>query len=165
MANVELPDEVVEFMQELAKEIKEQDNRATASPYYYVVRAQKEMIAPAGYGDGDYVYYNSQWGEAHSQEEWVEILKQHDEDAYYEEHHTDVDKFIRECDEFSLHHVDVDDNVFLTYKGYKEHMALNGHNYRHLEKPHSYLKYAGCNPEMENLHKAIMAFADVKVEA
>ena len=164
MPKVELSEEAIKFMNELANEMKTQDNRATASPYYYVVMAKRELVAPAGYGDGDYVYYNSDWGEAHSKEEWVPILKQHDEDAFpYEDRVTDVDDFIRDCDEFSLHKIDTEENVFFTYKGYEQHMALNGHNYRHLDDVHSYIKYAGRNPEMEALHKVIMEFADIKV--
>lgn len=164
MAKIELPGEVITFMQELAREIKTQDNRITASPYYYVVMASHEMIAPAGYGDnGDPYYYSNEWREEHTHEDWVEILKQHNEEN---DDNVEIDEFISGCKEFGMHDVDVEDNVFLTFKGYKDHMRMNGHNYRHLKKPHSYVKHAFRNPEMENLLKAIMAFdtSDVSPE-
>jgi len=156
---VELPDEVVVFMKELAKEIKGQDNRATASPYYYIVQGQKQVLAPAGYGDDDIHYYNSEWSEGHSREDWAPILRQHDEENGKT---TDLDKFIESCEEFGMHDVDVEENVFLTFKGYEQHMKMNSHNYRHLKDVHSYVKFAYRNPEMENLLKAIMAFAEMK---
>lgn len=89
-----------------------------------------------------------------------EALKEHDEENGTK---TDFDEFIREkCDEYSAAFVDVDDNVFLTFRGYNIHMELNGHNYRHLKDVHSYVKYAGRNPEMEMLLKSIMAFAEIE---
>ena len=157
---IELPDEIVEFMMALAKEIKEQDNRATASPYYYIVQGKREVIAPAGYGDADYVYYNPEWGEAYSKEGWEKILENEEG-----EEPVDIEEFIsKKCEEFGLHLVDVEENVFLTFKGYEQHMGLNKHNYRHLKDVHSYVKYAGRNPEMEMLLKSIRAFGDLQKE-
>lgn len=155
---VELPDDVVKFLKELATEIKAQDNRATASPYFYIVKGLTQLVAPPGYGEGDSYYYSREREAAHTKDEWIPILKEHDEENGTS---TDIDAFIVDCEEFGMHSVDVEENVFLTFKGYKEHMDLNGHNYRHLKDVHSFVKYAWRNPEMTALLKAIMAFADM----
>ena len=157
---IELPEEVVKFMQGLANEIKSQDNRATRQPYFYVVQSKEEIPAPVGYGDGDEKYYCSKYEEAHTKDEWIKTLKERDEEN---ETHTDVDTFIdEECTAFGTHLITVEDNIFLTEKGYNQHMELNGHNYRHFKETYSYVKYAGRNPEMENLLKAIMSFNEAK---
>jgi len=157
---IELPDHVVEFMQRLASEIEGQDNRATASPYFYVVSGKREVVAPAGHGDNESHYYNAEWGEGHTLEEWKEILNEYDEENGTA---TDLDAFIKGCEEFGLHDVVVEENVFLTEKGCLEHMRLNGHNYRCLKDvlEKGYVKHAFRNPEMDGLHEAIMAFAKV----
>jgi len=154
---IELPDEVVEFMRDLAKEIKGQDNRATASPYFYVVQGEKEVIAPYGYGDTECHYYHSEWGEGHTKESWEEILKEHDKEN---DTTTDIEDFIEDCEKFGMHNVTVEENVFFTEKGLEQHMKLNGHNYRHLKSllPKGYVKFCFRNPEIEKLHEAIMAF-------
>jgi len=157
---VELPEEIVTFMQNLAAEITAQDNRATRSPYYYVVTGQLETAAPAGHGDARYYVPGSD--AAYTEEALREHLKQCDADNETElnKPETDFDEFVAEhCEEYSAAYVDVEDNVFFTFKGYQRHMELNGHNYRRLKNVSSYIKYAGRNPEMDGLHKAIMAFA------
>ena len=153
---VELPEEVVAFLSELATEIKNQNNRATASPYYFIVRGQREVVAPDNYGDGETHYYCSEWIEGHTREEWIDVLAQHDDEH---ETKTDLDEFLRDkCERFGMHLVDVEENFFLTERGYKRHMELNGHNYRHLKNVHSYVKYTGRNPEIKKLLEAIACF-------
>lgn len=153
---IELPDDVVKFMTELAREIKSQDNRATGSPYFYVVQSKDEMVAPDGYGDGDTKYYCSDRNEAHTKEKWAEIIAEENEEA---ERPIDIDTFIiEECQAFGTHYIEREENVFLTEKGFDEHMRQNGHNYRHLKETHSYVKHAFRNPEMVGLLNAIMAF-------
>lgn len=143
-------------MRNLAKEIQSQDCRATRSPYFYVVQGQRETAAPAGHGDVRY-YLHAEM-ESFTPDALREWLGERDADN---DTTTDFDEFVisEHCEEYSAAYVDVEDNTFLTFKGYEEHMALNGHNYRHLKDPRSYVKYAHRNPEMEMLHKAIMAFA------
>jgi len=155
---IDLPEDVVEFMQNLATEITNQDCRATRAPYFYVVQGQEERPAPAGYGDVK--YYVAMWEASYTPEQLVvRIAEWNENNPSRRDHISDVDEFIRDnCQEYSPAMVTIEENAFLTFKAYKEHMELNRHNYRHLENVHSYIKYAHRNPEMEKLHKAIMAF-------
>jgi len=160
---IDLPDNVIAFLKELANEIKTQDNRMTRSPYFYVVRLKEAFAAPADMGDGEPVYCCAEWDEQHTRPEWEIILKEYNAERPKSEWRS-LDEFLDDdCVAYGTHFVDMDDNVFLTEKGYKQHMELNGHNYRSKQGPvQSYVKYAGRNPEMEQLLDAIMAFADVK---
>jgi hypothetical protein len=159
---IELPDDVVKFMRDLAREIEMQDNRATASPYFYVVQSKDTMIAPDGYGDGDTQYYCSDRSEAHTKEQWAEIIAEENKEEEGEEgfNPVDLEDFLDdECRAFGTHYYDREENVFLTEKGYKQHMELNAHNYRYYKETYSYVKFAFRNPEMEGLLKAIKAFS------
>ena len=155
---IALPIYVIEFMRDLAREMKEQDCRCTASPYYYIVQASRQVVAPADYGNGEAShYYHADWGEGHTREEWEPIIAQHNEEN---DDSIDLDTFIDNCDEFGMHDIDVEENVFLTFRSYEQHMKMNGHNYRHLKNVQSYVKHCFRNPEMEKLFEAIMAFAE-----
>jgi hypothetical protein len=63
-----------------------------------------------------------------------------------------------ELEEYGEHDVIHESNVFLTEKGYREHVELNGHN---IQGHSNYLKHAFRNPEMASLVKIIRAFKDI----
>ena len=48
---IEISDEAVEFIKNLSKEIQSQDNRCTASPYFYVIRDTEVQCVPEGHGN------------------------------------------------------------------------------------------------------------------
>lgn len=167
---VELPDEHVAFLKELAHELKTQNNRATAAPYFFVVQGKRETAAPRGHGDDR--YYVREWAESFDLDGLREALKERfHEDLGFDPEEAKatfdvyVDRFIQnDCDVYGQASVIVEDNAFLTFKGFKEHMELNGHNYRHLSEVQSYLKHAFRNPELDKLWKAILAFADIPAD-
>lgn len=163
-----LPEEDVKFLKELANEIKTQDNRGTASPYYYTVRQKKRIVGiDANYSE------NTVWLDTYSGEftEWATeedaikaVMKDHELDREAAE------KFVDDnVTEFGTTEYEYDTNVFLTYKGFLEHMKLNGHNYsgRHdgdnfKERDYckSYVEYAHRNPELKRLLEIIMKFGE-----
>jgi len=161
---IELPDEIVEFMRDLAREISEQDNRATRSPYYYVVMASEEHAAADGCGD-EVGYYDEDVCESFSSED---VERQYDQER--EDGDVDPEETFQEWVDsrnfrtYDIGYHDREENVFLTFRGYKKHMKMNGHNYGHLKKVRSYVKYCHRNPEMEGLLKAIMAFKALPTE-
>ena len=48
MPQIEISDEDLSFLKNLAHEIDSQDNAATAHPYYIVVRTSRQIILPQG---------------------------------------------------------------------------------------------------------------------
>lgn len=48
---IEVSIEVYNFLMNLSKEIREQDNRGTRIPYYYQVQEEKEIAVPDGCGE------------------------------------------------------------------------------------------------------------------
>ena len=172
---VDIPEDTVKFLKELANEIKGQDNRATAAPYFYVIQGLREYAAADGCGD-ETGYYDpdvcASYTEDEMQERYEEWLyEQVDED----EEPTKADRLLHTFQEYlnafdiqtyDIGYHEVEENVFLTEKGVRQHMDLNRHNYRHYNKltEKGYVKHAFRNPEMEKLMKAIMVFGDVQVE-
>jgi hypothetical protein len=155
---IDLTEETVSFLKELAKEIKSQNNRGTASPYFYVVRNEDEIAIPAESTD-EKKYYHHEWCESYTKEELIDAVRECHYDDTLLSDEFDFDDYVRKhCSEYGVGYKYVDENTFLTEKAYKEHMKLNGHNYRNYKNTYSYLKHASINPEMEKLLKAIMEF-------
>lgn len=160
---IEVTDEIYEFLMNLSKEIKEQDNRATAMPYIFQVRETKEI--PAHKGSGEEVFYSSEYEtELRTDKDKVEWIKEHEEyfiGTMFEEeakdvgNHTntwDLDSMLEELD-FDEFYVDTDyvySNAFFTSKACDEHIRINKHN---LEQPVNYLSHAYRNVEMEMMYK------------
>lgn len=163
---IEVSDEIYEFLMNLSKEIKEQDNRATASPYFFQVRENKEI--PAHDGCGEEIMYNSEHEiDLRTDEDKVEWIKGNFEyfiGTKYEDYicdigqHTstwDLDDMLEEIG-FGKFNVDVDytySNVFFTSKACDEHIRINKHN---LHQPVNYLNHAYRNKEMEMMFKFLL---------
>ena len=118
---IDLPDSVVEFMRNLAHEIKTQDSRATASPYYYVVRMDREH--PTADGCGDKVgYYSADECQSYTKEEALAKYKElAEENEWDEDLYSFEDYLEEEYRSYDIGYHIVEDNVFLTYKAYKAH--------------------------------------------
>src|SRR5690606_37299025 len=130
--------------------IETQDNRATGMPYYYVVKGHRQYAAPEGMGDRTvYVDWQDDPSSYYSREEFVKSMK---ELGYSDE---EIERRWEKISTYGEYDVPVEENVFLTEKGFRQHMELNGHNYRHFKEPvYSYVKHAFRNPEMASLIKA-----------
>jgi len=171
--NIEVTDEMYEFLMNLSKEIKEQDNRATAMPYFFQVRETKEV--PAHRGCGEEVMYSSEYEtELRTDEEKVEWIKEHVEyfvGTNYEQEASDVgvqtstwdlDDMLKEMD-FEEFNVDTDytySNIFFTSKACDAHIRINRHN---LKQPVNYLNHAYRNEEMEMIFKFLLGLTNNEI--
>ena len=142
---ITISDETYDFLKQLSKDMKEQDNRYTPSPYFYVIRGEKKLVAPEGFGDEE--WYSSEAERSFKTEEEMK--------EYCQENEEDFETFKDDCTVYGSQIVPEHHNFFLTEKGAKKHMELNGHNYRHYEKVYDYVDFAFRNPEVESLFKAI----------
>lgn len=159
MKTVKVSDEIYDFLVKTAKEIKEQDNRATRSPYFFQVQEDEEVGVPDGCGtevwvmDGEFFLRTDEDIKA-------AIFDYNGWDIENEETNTlydDIDEYDIESilEVMGCRKVNVDirhtySNCFLTFKAYEEHLRQNKHN---LNNPKSYLNHAYRNPEMDMLFK------------
>ena len=150
MQHLNLSKEAVDFLFDFANQIETQDNRATASPYYYQVRCIKEIAAPKGMTE-EKAYYIPEDAETWTEERlkaWC-LNEGLDFDDYVEQH----------CEEYSLQAVSDDKNIFFTKKGFDKHMELNGHNYRDYKRHYPYINCANRNPEIKMLLETVLEVA------
>lgn len=167
---IEVTDEMYEFLMNLSKEIKEQDNRCTATPYFFQVRETKEV--PAHRGSGDEVYYSSEYEvDLRTDADKVDWIEEHtecfintrfEEDVKYVGIHTstwDLDEMLDELgfDRFYVNNEYVYSNAFFTSKACDDHIRINRHNLKH---PVNYLTHAYRNSEMEMMYKFILGISN-----
>jgi hypothetical protein len=137
---INVSEENWKFLQDLMERINIQDNRVTASPFYYVVATKKEIAVPEGCGECTKYYYE---GGCFSEEELKEFCEEN-ELAFEEEKSRATPYDVSTVTEYH--------NFFFTEEGYKKHMELNSHNYRHYKgEPYSYVMHAFRNPELKQL--------------
>lgn len=169
MKTIEVTDEMYNFLSNLSKEIKMQDNRGTAKPYFFQVMEEEEVVVPDGCGEVVWVqdgqiclrteedvkkavwdYYG--WPSMHiTEDNSEEDLARDCEEEYKSMSPWEIEEVL----EVNYKKVCVDkkekfSNCFFTEKACNKHIEINGHN---LNNPHSYLHYAYRNKEMEMLFK------------
>lgn len=154
MKTINISDESYNFLMNLSKEIKTQDNRATRMPYFFQVQEDHEIAVPDGCGE----------------EVWImdgEVCLRTEEDikkAVFEWHdwelgnrkHEDEYKAMLDCtiedilqENYRKVNVDIEhkySNVFFTEKACSKYIEANRHN---LTNPKTYLDHAYRNEEME----------------
>lgn len=145
--------------QELQERIDKNDNRGTAKPYLLLLQEKEKYVAHPEYNhntetvwverrSGDYTSFKSE-------KECLEWVKNWYEDPFYEPEE-DEDYEIHEMG----HHWKTV-NVFLTDKGYEEHLDQNRHNLRDFR---SYGIHAFRNPEIKKMFEAIESCASLEKE-
>jgi hypothetical protein len=170
MKNIQVTDETYEFLMNLSKEIKEQDNRDTASPCFFQV--QETIKIPAHSGSGEEVWYSSEYEtEIRTDEEKIKWIKDNPECFENTEYKDVAETIDNETDilwvndaletaGFQVYNEDtmyVYGNAFLTSKACDEHIRANKHN---LKNPVNYLSHAYRNEELARLLKFITGLTE-----
>lgn len=153
---IEVSDEDLEFLRTLSHEIKTQNNAATAHPYFITVRTSRRIIVTADC-DRDGIVYVDHKSDDHPTYDSQEEARKALEDPERGLSSADVEEHMEELTQYGTELVYEDHNVFFTRKGFREHMELNGHNYRgySMRDPHSYTHHAFRNPEIKRLLEII----------
>ena len=143
-----LNEEIVELTQPplkeqiatLIREINAQDNRCTASPYYYVVQS-KRWVDTVHDGEKEVVALD---GSLYTLAEWLESDEEATQSSWEAEGPFDVRS------EWE------DKAVFLTEKAALLFIRANGH---HLNEPRTYVKHFWRNSQMETVMRALEEFS------
>jgi hypothetical protein len=150
MKTIEVSDEMYNSLIELSKELNTQDHRATAMPYFFQIRTQKEVAVPEGCGTECWVLDDSK----------IETAEEINNEIFdYKDGNVSLD-FITKLNDWekeailegagwrkvNYDFVDHFENAFLTAKACKEHIQSNKHHY---DYPVDYLSHAFRNPELE----------------
>ncbi len=152
MKTIHVSDENYEFLMNLSRELNEQDNRGTRTPYFFQVQIRHQIAAPDG--NGITAWFN----DGHLVETYEEIKELIEEQMIEMElskqysSMSDSDKeYFLESIGYKKVYYDYEfryENAFLTSKACDAHIEANRHN---LSSPVNYLSYASRNPELEKL--------------
>ena len=158
---IQISDESYGFLKDLINEIDNQDNRMTASPYYYVI--QEKVTRPTAEGCGQYiVYFDSDDLVDYTREELIESKEIDTDIDYTFDDYLDEHPEIREIEVKTEWAEPELSNVFFTEKAIEKHIAANKY---HWIEPRSYVKHAWRNPEIESLFKAIREIAESETKS
>ena len=161
MKTIQVTDEIYAFLSNLSKEIKSQDNRATAPPYFFQVQEDEEIAVPKGCGeeawacDGE-ICLRTEEDIKNAIFEWKgwESGNHEDEELFKKLDYLDIERILNE--NYKKVNVEIREkysNCFLTFKAYQEHVSCNAHN---LNNPKSYLFHAYRNSELDMLFKFLL---------
>ncbi len=132
----------------LIREINAQNNRATASPYYFAVQS-KRWVDTVHDGEKEVVAYN---GRLWTLEEWRESQDWENPTETYDSWH--------EQGPFCVRGEWEDKAVFLTEKEALKFIRANAH---HLNEPRTFVKHFWQNSEMETGMRALEEFSGEKL--
>lgn len=141
---------------ELLERMRNNDNRMTKDPYLLLLREKREVVVDKDYG-GKPCWVEHVTGECISKETKEELVKElrgYYEDDNWEPSSRDVSKIYVDKYEYTV-------NVFLTDKGYQEHMEVNGHN---IPDHDTYGIHAFRNKEIESIFDIIKRMAEIEKE-
>jgi hypothetical protein len=152
---IEIPEELYNALLVTSENMRKQDNRATASPYFFQIRETKTRLVPDGFGSP--VWIDEEGGEfddADVKEYLVENT------PLTEEKVADLNSVELEyqLEKFNFRHHEKEDydvlsNVFFTEEAARNHIKINGHN---LDAPADYVSFGFRNPELENVVKLLL---------
>lgn len=123
----------------LIREINTQDNRATASPYYFVVQSKK-WVEGEGEEGKEVIFDDGLF----TLEEWLALGPDYTQESW-EKHHP-----------FWVHAEWEDKEIFLTEKAALLFIRANRH---HLKEPRTYVKHFWRNSQMETVMRALVEFS------
>jgi len=146
-----------EFIKNLSDEMQTQDNRATASPYYYMIQEEVERGVPEDCGDTTIYQDGFKVDEDELREQMEDENFDGDIEGYIETRISDGDLY--RANIMIEHEFTYNSNIFFTEKAVHEHYKLNKHN---LRNPRDFILYAYRNKEIELLQKAIHEIAGLK---
>ena len=161
MKTIEISDELYEKLKYLSNEIKTQDNRGTASPYFFQIMEKKEdscwedNCEKVVWCFEDFQIENDYWTMINFLKENGESCLNGYEDAIEQWNLDGIDEYDLETmfEYLGFYKVPIKtvyqfSNAFLTEKSILQHIESNKHHY---ENPTTYLQYAYRNPDIETI--------------
>lgn len=153
MKNIEVTDEMYEFLMNLSNEMNTQNHRGTAMPYIFQIQTQEQVVTADGYGVEAWCCEGSL---IETEKEIIETIAEY-QDIDIEDVPTDDyerESILEEAGWFKINYEMKEklQNAFLTSKACDEHIRLNNYHYN---SPVNYLSHSFRNPELETLFKFI----------
>lgn len=166
MKTIKITNELYEKLINISREMLSQDNRSTASPYFFQVRTT-EKVPPWGDNSGEFVMFIDDEGtEYENKEDFLSLFESHGIDVpddFNYRFKTDLYDLVEEYFptlvkiEYNLDYKY--ENIFFTESACKSHIESNSHNYN---SPVDYISYAFRNPELEIIQNFLISLSKSK---
>lgn len=162
---IEVTDEMYEFLMDLSKELNSQDHRCTAMPYFFQVQTDEKAIGADGIDESYEVWVGNDTilrDEEDIKQAVFELRDWDGDNVVHEQLYSKLDEYEIEDileEEYTKHFerdVQVYKNAFLTAKACKKHIEANRHHYNN---PQDYLTHAFRNPELEKVFEFLCSLS------
>lgn len=135
---------IKDFLTEMAT----QDNRATAFPYFYVIRDKAKVPAYDGCGEDTEYRWNDETYD--SMEELEAYWTENDFTA------AEIEEARNDVEEYEYKYEWIQKHMFLTEKDAEDHLRRN--HYHYSKDAHTYVDHAWRAPYLEDFLKALFVY-------
>lgn len=148
------------FIKEFLAKMTSQNCRATAAPFFYVIRDYKKTFIPDenGYGGDSQPYYQYD-SILQNYDEYCADCKSNDQNIPSKEEFAELDNIITGY--FIEENFHVQNTMFLTEDDAKEHLKAN--HYHYSNKASTYVMHAWRAPELQQFLNCLIKY--FKIEA
>jgi hypothetical protein len=134
--------------------MKEQDNRSTAFPYFYVIRSSELIITDPDYCNDVVKYYHPDYDDLtwESEKDFVDYLKNDLNDEPFKESYIDLE--VKNLRKIYFKKIWKEHGMFLTEEDAENHLKTNYYHYT--SDAHTYVKHAWRAPDLHNFLNDLM---------
>lgn len=147
-----MDDQNLQIIKAFLQKMAEQDNRATASPFYYVIRTKVEEEAPLHNCDKKVLYWNEE-----NFDSLDELIAYLDENGYSDEEIADATLLAGQS---GIKYRWVRKGMFLTESDAEAHLQAN--HYHYSADAHTYVEHAWRAPELTRFVNALMEHFEIE---
>jgi hypothetical protein len=136
--------------------MKNQDNRSTAFPYFYVIRSSKLVISDPDYISDEVKYYHPDYDDLtwDTEEEFIDYLRYDLIEEPYEESYIDLE--LKNLRKIYFAKIWEEHGMFLTEEDAENHLKSNSYHYS--QDAHTYVKHAWRAPELKNFFDNLLDY-------
>ncbi len=170
--------EAIKFITEFMTEINTQDNRGTASPYFYVIRTAY-WVSSYHEGEGDRITYSNKEDSEDSfsvestEEARIKFVKLQLEECSTEEEADNLRKKYKKMSDWDIEiEIERKYNNFWEDKEWREECCfftdseakahLKANHYHYSKDAHTYVKYFWRAPDIAKFFKAVAVMCDLE---
>ena len=151
MKTIEITDEQYDFLMNLSKELKTQDNRITADPIFCVYQ-KKFVYVPEGCGNHIDWFFDGHIQTKEDIKEIIEEYKTENINSILNDEEILEELNYRKCD-YNIEDVVVNGQYYFSEKAAQDHIDRNSYHY---SKPFTYVESAWRNNEWNLIREIIL---------
>jgi hypothetical protein len=150
--------EAKKYLQEFLTKINTQDNRGTASPYFYVIQDKEE------YRDDNnpeyYVWFNDEYDEKYRSDYEDDLIEKIMERDNIDQE--SAEEYLSKFDKCGMSTRWIEDGCFFTEEDAKGHLESNSHHYS--KDARTYVKHFWRAPGVKDFFEAVSVLVELPIK-